>query len=176
MGQMLTKKLIQTILAQYSLEWNGTHGISHWARVLENGLRLARETGAVVQVVELFAIFHDSQRINESYDTNHGLRGAEYATTLRGRLFNLPDEHFDLLYAACAHHTDGLTTGDITMQTCWDADRLDLGRVCIEPDPKWLCTDAAKNPQVIAWGNQRSQARTIPAFVRAEWAIIESPP
>ncbi len=170
---MITQNLIQTILDQYTLEWNGVHGISHWARVLENGLRLAKETGAIIQVVELFAIFHDSRRVNEKRDHDHGLRGAEYAATLRGHLFDLPDEHFDLLYAACAHHTDGLTEGDVTVQTCWDADRLDLGRAKIELDPRLLCTDAAKTPQIIAWGNQRSQARTVPAFVRSKWAIIE---
>ncbi len=170
---MITKKLIQTILNQYTLEWNGTHGISHWARVLENGLRLAKETGAIVEVVELFAVFHDSQRINEAIDSGHGLRGAQYAKLLRGRLFDLSDERFDLLYAACARHTDGLTEGDVTVQTCWDADRLDLGRVYIEPDPKSLCTSAAKSQEIITWANQRSRPRLVPDFVRAEWGVAE---
>jgi hypothetical protein len=34
--------------------------------------------------------------------------------------------------------------GDITVQTCWDADRLDLPRVGIQPLPQFLCTEAAK--------------------------------
>ncbi|MCP4544307.1 MAG: hypothetical protein GY832_44925 [Chloroflexi bacterium] len=168
---MISGELIQTILDQYTLRWNGTHGISHWARVLENGLCLAKETGALVRVVELFAIFHDSRRTNERLDTGHGLRGAEYATKLRGRLFDLPDEHFDLLYTACAHHTDGLTWGNVTVQTCWDSDRLDLSRAGIAPDPKLLCTGAAKTPDVIAWANRRSQRRLVPDFVRTEWLI-----
>jgi uncharacterized protein len=168
---MISKELIQTILNQYTLVWNGTHGVSHWARVLENGLSLAKETGAIVRVVELFAIFHDSRRINETVDVGHGLRGAEYATTLRGHLFDLPDEHFDLLYAACARHTDGLIEGNVTVQTCWDADRLDLSRAAIVPDPKLLCTSAAKAPDVIAWANRRSQTRAVPDFVRTGWAI-----
>jgi uncharacterized protein len=168
---MISKELIRTILDQYTLEWSGTHGVSHWARVLENGLCLAKETRAIVGVVELFAIFHDSRRINERLDADHGLRGAEYATTLRGRLFDLSDEHFDLLYTACAHHTAGLIKGNVTVQTCWDADRLDLGRAGISPDPKLLCTSAAKAPNVIAWANRRSLARTVPDFVRAEWLI-----
>lgn len=170
---MITQELIRTILAQYTLEWSGTHGISHWARVLENGLRLAKETGADVEVVELFAVFHDSRRINEVIDPGHGLRGADLARALRGRLFDLPDERFDLLYTACAHHTDGLTEGDVTVQTCWDADRLDLNRVCIGPDPRSLCTSAAKNPDIIAWANQRSKPRIVPALVQIEWGIDE---
>jgi uncharacterized protein len=168
---MISEELIQTILNQYTLKWSGTHGVSHWARVLENGLCLAKETGAVVRVVELFAIFHDSRRINERLDAGHGLRSAEYATALRGRLFDLPDEHFDLLYTACAHHTDGLIEGNVTVQTCWDADRLDLIRAGIHPNPKRLCTSAAKAPSIIAWANRRSLARTVPDFVREEWLV-----
>ena len=38
---------------------NGDHGVSHWARVLENGLRLAEETGANVEVVSRAGMRHD---------------------------------------------------------------------------------------------------------------------
>lgn len=38
--------LIRIIREQYQLPWDGIHGVSHWARVLENGLRLAPLTGA----------------------------------------------------------------------------------------------------------------------------------
>jgi uncharacterized protein len=41
--------------------------------------------------------------------------------------FAADDDRFDLLYTACDLHTDGLTDGDVTIQACWDADRLDLG-------------------------------------------------
>jgi len=40
------KLIVHSILEDYALPWNGTHGVGHWARVLENGLRLARQTGA----------------------------------------------------------------------------------------------------------------------------------
>jgi hypothetical protein len=33
--------VLQTVLEDYTLPINGDHGVSHWARVLENGLRLA---------------------------------------------------------------------------------------------------------------------------------------
>jgi uncharacterized protein len=121
--------LVRAVLEDYTLPWDGFHGVGHWARVLENGLRLAESTRAVVEVVQLFAVFHDSRRVNESSDPGHGLRGAELAVRLRGTLYDLPDAQFALLYEACAGHTDGLTDANITMQTCWDADRLDLGRV-----------------------------------------------
>src|SRR5208283_1118198 len=114
------KPFAHRILEDYALPWHGSHGVGHWARVLENGLRLAEATSAKVEVVQLFAIFHDSCRI----DDNHGRRGADLAAELRGSLFDLPDEDFELLYDACAHHTDGLVEADVTTQTCWDADRL----------------------------------------------------
>ena len=49
-----------------------------WMRVLYNGRMLAKETGANLNVVELFAIIHDCQRDNDSYDLNHGRRAAQY--------------------------------------------------------------------------------------------------
>ncbi|MFM7531655.1 MAG: hypothetical protein ACKO5J_04035, partial [Rubrivivax sp.] len=48
------------------------------------------------------------------------------------------------------HHSSGLTEADVTVQTCWDADRLDLGRVGIRPSPRYLCTPAARQPETIA--------------------------
>lgn len=166
---MKYSSLIKEILDQYSLPLFGTHGITHWARVLENGLRISNETGANEKVVILFAMLHDSRRLNESIDPGHGRRGAELAKTLRGSLFEVSDLEFDLLYEACVSHTDGKTEGDITVQTCWDADRLDLGRVRIWPKPKHLCTEFAKNPEIIAWANQRSETKHTPEFVYSEW-------
>ena len=39
---------------------------------------------------------------------------------------------------------------NLTICTCWDADRLDLPRVFIEPDPLRLCTHEARDPAMIA--------------------------
>ena len=50
----------------------------------------------------------------------------------------------NLLTLACEGHSDGLLDADICVQSCWDSDRLDLGRVGIEPNPHYLCTEAAK--------------------------------
>ena len=87
---MKLKPLVHQILEDYALPWGGTHGVGHWARVLENGLRVAEATAAKVEVVQLFAVFHDSRRINESIDGGHGLRGAELAAELRGEPARLP--------------------------------------------------------------------------------------
>jgi uncharacterized protein len=73
------KPIIEAILQDYALPWHGIHGVSHWARVLENGLRIAKQTKANIEVVQLFAIFHDARRVNENVDDGHGMRGAELA-------------------------------------------------------------------------------------------------
>ncbi len=164
--------ILHAILEEYVLPWDGDHGIAHWARVLENGLRLAEETGADIEVVQLFAILHDSQRINEGGDpeartpcrrVRPGTPWGWYSTYLILQ--------FRLLHRACAGHTHERTHPDITIQTCWDADRLDLGRVGITPHPSRLCTEAAKRPETIKWADGRASLGVVPEIVLTEWGI-----
>ena len=153
----LYKRALTEILAGYRLRVSGTHGINHWSRVLENGRRLAPLTGADQGVVDLFAIFHDARRENEGTDPKHGARGGRLATEFRKKgLIELRRDQLELLVYACAHHTRGHTDADVTVQTCWDADRLDLGRVGKRPRPELLCTGAARDAAVIAWAYRRS--------------------
>lgn len=173
MESIISNELITFILGQYELSVKGIHGVSHWARVLENGLRLAPQTGANTKVVELFALFHDSRRINDSRDNGHGVRGAELAASLRGIYFELTDQEFSLLDEACRLHTDGMTDSDPTVQTCWDSDRLDLGRVNIVINPKYLCTAAAKDEAVIQWADQRARTQFQPELILNDWQITE---
>ncbi len=165
------KPLVHRILEDYPLPWRGVHGVGHWARVLENGLRLAQYTNANVEVVQLFAIFHDAGRLSEGYDLGHGQRGGQLALALRNEWFVLSDEEFDLLYEACIGHAEGDTEADITIQTCWDADRLDLGRVRICPEPSMLCTEAARRPEILKWADGRACFEVVPDSVQAEWGI-----
>jgi uncharacterized protein len=164
-----TSGIIHEILQDYVLPARGYHGVVHWARVLENGQRLAPATGANLEVVTLFALFHDSGRVNEDSDFGHGLRGARYARSLRGTRIHIDDADFELLFEACRLHTDGLTDGDVTLQTCWDADRLDLGRVGITPDPSQLCTDAARG--LIEWADRRASLGHEPDIVADIWGL-----
>jgi uncharacterized protein len=161
--------ILSVILDGYVLPLRGFHGVVHWARVLENGLRIAEANAADREVVALFALFHDSRRVNEDWDEGHGLRGGELARSLRGELVHLDDDRFDLLFEACRLHTDGLTDGDRTLLTCWDADRLDLGRVGIKPDPCRLGTKAGRN--LLEWAHVRALDWYEPVSVLASWGM-----
>lgn len=163
------KAILREILRGYVLPVRGAHGVLHWARVRENGRRLAETTGADAEVVTLFALFHDSRRVNEVRDEGHGLRGAELARSLRGSLVHLDDSRFGLLFDACRLHTDGLTEGLPTLLACWDADRLDLGRVSITPRRKQLCTDVAR--RLIGWAHERASRDHEEPIVQESWGL-----
>ena len=89
-------------------------------------------------------------------------RAAELARELRGDVFELSDREFQLLHRACAGHTHERYHPDVTVQTCWDADRLDLGRVGITPSPAYLNTEVAKRPETINWADRRQSAASSP--------------
>jgi len=132
------------LLKEHALLFNSDiHGINHWQTVERNGLYLSMFTEADPKVVSLFAYFHDCMRENDGYDEKHGLWGAKFARHNRA-LLDITDTQMNQLYRACAGHTGGLNASDITISTCWDADRLDLGRVGTDPNPKYLFSDEAK--------------------------------
>lgn len=153
---VISSKLIQQLRHHFVLDWDGIHGAPHWARVRENGIRLAAATGANVRVVETFAFIHDSCRQDDWQDPDHGSRAAVFARSLTGTILDLSQDEMDLLATACEGHSRGLMVGDPTLLTCWDADRLDLGRVGIRPDPNRLGTEAARRPDFLQWAYARS--------------------
>lgn len=153
------RDLLELIRGQFELDWDGIYGWPHWARVRDNGLRLADATGANRRVVELFALLHDSQRWDDGWDPDHGPRAAAFVRELAGEYFQLEPQELELLTYACHYHSDGMQEGDITVITCWDADRLDLGRVGMRPRGGYLCTEAAQDPAMIEWAYQRSISR-----------------
>jgi hypothetical protein len=125
---------------------NSYHGPQHWEKVERNAIAIAELSDADMKVVRLFSVIHDSKRINENDDPLHGHRSAELAQNLYDQgLLPINKEQLTLLMDACKYHNDGQTTDNKTIGTCWDADRLDLLRVNIVPDKKYLSTEAAKN-------------------------------
>ena len=153
---IITIELLAEIKKHYRLRWMGTHGVIHWNRVYDNGVMLSEQIGVNPNIVQLFSIFHDSQRKNEHWDRNQGKRGAELAVKLR-HMIALDDAEFDLLTTACELHTSTLDHPKVTVKACMDSDRLDLGRVGKYPNPNLLCTPMAKQKEVIESAYHRSR-------------------
>jgi uncharacterized protein len=84
-------------------------------------------------------------REDEGADTEHGLRAAALARKLRGEYFELEEVRFGLLEHAIAFHAHGRCSTDLTIGTCWDADRLDLPRVGLWPRAEFLSTPAGED-------------------------------
>ena len=124
-----------------------THGLSHWERVERNGIILSMENGAIrenvnIKVVRYFAYLHDKCRLNDWTDLEHGVRTADMLPTIRDMILkDFTDEEVALLEKACRYHTTEQRTGIPTVDICFDADRLDLGRVGIVPNPKLMATE-----------------------------------
>ena len=147
----MNNNLLEIVKSQFKPDINGDHGVSHWKRVEKTGLYLAKETKADKEVVKLFALLHDSQRENEDKDPEHGLRAAKFAQELyEQKKLSVSKHQLRLLITACKKHSNPhAKSGSITVQTCWDSDRLDLFRLNIQPDPFYLFTGIAKMPESI---------------------------
>ena len=156
MKSSISQDFIEFARDHFRLDWDGIHGASHWARVRRNGLLLAEHCEADRQVVEWFAFVHDLERHDDFKDPRHGHRAADLAEELNSRFLHLNAQQLGLLQAACCGHSEGKTKADTTVMVCWDADRLDLGRVGIYPSAKYLCTGLARGSDVIEAAYHRS--------------------
>lgn len=124
------------------------HGPDHWKCVALTGLEIAGKEPAVdLQVVYVFAQLHDSQRMNEYSDPEHGPRAAEIAAKAIAELgirgFEVDGGRANQLIAAIRDHTTARASEDVTIGACWDADRFNLWRVGTVPDVAYMSTAAA---------------------------------
>jgi uncharacterized protein len=152
---MEARALTQLVAAVLSRAWrcdSPWHGDQHWRCVAATGLALEPALDGVDRTVVLcFGLLHDTRRENESFDPGHGARAASFAGELRSEgILVLDDRRFAGLEEALRLHSNGLVSSDPTIGTCWDADRLHLPRVSIEPDPALFSTPAAHGPDRLA--------------------------
>ena len=100
-------------------------------------------------------------RENENMDLHHGPRAAEFIRSIAGSWIKLEDHRLHKLIQACRYHSVGRLDRDITIQTCWDADRLDLGRVGMIPKSTYLGSSLARDPNFIEMAVMRSKKRFV---------------
>jgi uncharacterized protein len=157
----IVHKALAEVRPQFRLHYrHGVHGVPHWSRVWFHGRHLAESMDVDPAILAWFAYLHDSQRHNDHRDPRHGHRAADFATRLRRSrvITELDDPAFERLCEAMRLHSDGHTEGDPALRACWDADRPDLWRVGIEPDPALLCTAHARKPDVLGRANRMAEA------------------
>ena len=143
-GGVMTNKELENLREFCVNRWpekmGATHGVEHWDRVAMFGKMLYQE-GADKDVIACFAYLHDSERKDNGIDEQHGFRASLFIDTLRDSYLKpLSDEQIATLKKACKMHTVVPRTDDITVNICFDADRMDLLRVGILPVPERMAT------------------------------------
>jgi uncharacterized protein len=139
-------QLLDTIKVEGWGDVSISHGWEHWNQVARIGLVLAREMPAAdPELIFLFALLHDAQRMSEDHDPEHGERATAFAHHLNQRgLLNLDAERLEQLAFALTYHDKGFVADESSAMCSWDADRLTLWRCGIKPNAELLGTEAAK--------------------------------
>jgi len=140
---LITEENLELLAVESAFYNSPVHGIHHWRTVERNGLYLSQFNNADRSVVSYFSFFHDCKRENENSDPEHGPRAVEFLKYHRSKI-SLNDRQFKQLCRACSGHTFGGIASDVTVATCWDADRLDLDRVGIKRDHRYFSSEEAK--------------------------------
>lgn len=168
--EMLTTIVTEAVVFSPLVE-SDLHGWMHWLSVYRNAVVIAEVAklhtfGALDEemspdldltaVAILFALFHDCRRHDEGPDETHGAFGAAALLSLvtRGVLPLLTEEVEAAAFACMAHTIVQNPSGDPAWKAmpddvqraagmCLDADRLDLIRLGITPNPYFL-THGAK--------------------------------
>jgi uncharacterized protein len=168
MSREIINAALAVVLPRLRLDPQNTfHGIAHWSRVWNRGRKLAQDLDVNPAILAWFAYLHDSQRENEDEDPGQGARAADFTLRLRaqGLIRQLGQTEFEMLCHAIRFHTDGGTETEPAILACWDADRLDLGRVGIVPDPERLYTAPGK-----AWAERMQADANAPDNAWMRWA------
>lgn len=82
-------------------------------------------------------------QLDDDYMGNIDMNAAEALFDISSTLLNdLTEDEFEMLYNACKIHTaQREPTGNPTIDCCIDADRLDLPRLGITPDPERMLSE-----------------------------------
>lgn len=132
------------------------HCLDHFQRVEKLGHMIADNNQADKEVISLFAYLHDARRENDLADIGHGRRAALLLDELiAADIISITDKQYDQLKIALSCHELGhAKSDDLTIQTCWDADRLDLWRDGITPNPDLMFTKFGKSEEMINFAKE----------------------
>jgi hypothetical protein len=154
--------VVHAVVRQWPLvtRKDSLHGISHWLRVARNAAQIATtafpdDAPSIIPLTGLFALFHDSQRLTEGVDYEHGPLAEKFLRTYAlTEDIGIREADVERVALACRVHTtfQPINIGQLDDQRtrmvlacCLDADRLDLLRVGIQPEAQYLYTETAKS-------------------------------
>ena len=139
------RNVLLFVLQERSFPDSVCHGLKHWNNVYLNARFLAEKEGVNPLIPSLFAICHDFQRLSDGADLQHGPRAATRIKAEGGGIFSfLSEEELGDLVYACQTHTGGRKAPKQRIALCWDADRLDIGRVGIVPQTRFFHSQTAR--------------------------------
>ena len=131
-----------------SLDPMGPHGPVHWFKVYRN----CQDIDTMIYENRdenrdwfywCFAMLHDCKRTSEQADPAHGIEAAKMVPNDKSQ-FNISLARAIKLHQMGQTMDETAPLGDMRIGICWDADRLELVRVGIMPDPKYMSTDIGK--------------------------------
>lgn len=165
--------LLDAVTKQHKLDLDKSgHGPHHWFRVIDIGLTLAKnapELNIDTDVIIGFGLLHDSARTHDGHCLKHGPESLTVIRELHD-LIPLNNDQMLLLSIACVNHTSAQNTDfpihEPTLHACFDSDRLDLWRVGILPDSRYLFLDVSKSEEIQQWANDNGNNWTIPTWAQ----------
>lgn len=141
---IIPKEILKKVIDQFYLKDSYIHGTPHWSRVFYYGTILSELNDFDKENIAFFSIFHDSKRLNDFEDPEHGIRAAEFFNTL-DKIIHVKPEQKEIIYEACKIHNYQKQADSNEVGLCLDADRLDLWRVGIIPNNDYLHMNQSKN-------------------------------
>lgn len=146
-------RLVDAVEARSTHLGSTIHGVDHWRAVGATAASLADVIDMTAgddarpdrELLLLFALLHDSRRVDDGRDLEHGPRAAELFDELRDAgLVRLDDPRAAVVREAIRDHTNGTLSEQPTIAVCWDADRLLIHRVGFVPAARFCSTAEAR--------------------------------
>lgn len=129
----------------------------HLRQVALTAGRLAAALGEDIESAIVAGFLHDCGRTDDGGGTCHAYDSSIIARKAIAAL----DPHLDVdrLCDGIARHADGDVTQDALIGCLWDADRLDLTRIGVDPDPDLLSTPVARRMVRLARRRRREREK-----------------
>ncbi|MFA6383329.1 MAG: HD domain-containing protein [Parcubacteria group bacterium] len=139
------KKAGEIILQNY-IHSSAVHNVKHVLKTVRNSSIIAKSVcPEKIDDVKMGALLHDIGRVDDfDRESTHAQKGAAIAYEILAKYFRNAPLDFKKILFAVKYHSRGKISRDPVIGAIWDGDRLDLERVGMKVNPKYLSTKKAK--------------------------------